>query len=240
MRRTGSSSSTSRMVSVPRSASARRLGLAHDLGRDARQEDLEGGPLARARCRPRSRPRSAARFRRRSTRPRPVPLPCSLVVKNGSKIRACVARPSRAGVADREHDVGARPDRRCAGGVGLVELRVAGLDGQLASRGHRVARVDRQVHDHLLEAPRVDLHQPERAARHRGQLDVLPQHRRSIFSMLGEHVVEVEHLRLEHLLAAEGQELPGELRGAPPRLPDFLRSLAERSPGFSSSTSSRS
>ena len=46
-----------------------------------------------------------------------------------------------------------------------------GLDPQGAARRHRVARVDREVHDHLLELAGIGAHRPEVTAVLDDQLD---------------------------------------------------------------------
>ncbi len=104
--------------------------------------------------------------------------------------------------------------RDVAPGVGLVELHVRGLDGEPAALRHRVARVDDQVDDHLLELAGVRLHAVQARRRHHRQLDVLADQPAQHRLHGGHHRVQVEHLGLQHLLAAEGQELPGERGGA--------------------------
>ena len=76
--------------------------------------------------------------------PRPVPLPTSLVVKNGSKMRACVSRVMPcAGVGDAQDDVPARPASAVRARERLVDrLRRGGRARQPAAVRHRVARVD--------------------------------------------------------------------------------------------------
>ena len=61
------------------------------------------------------------------------------------------------GVRHREQDVGPRDHVRVARGVRVVELHVGGLDRQLAAVGHRVAGVDREVDDDLLDLAGVGL-----------------------------------------------------------------------------------
>ena len=100
-------------------------------------------------------------------RPSPVPLPGSLVVKNGSNRRACTSGVMPVPVSrHREHHVGTRRHREVRRRVVLVELDVGGLDRQRAAVRHGVARVDREVHDDLLDLPAVGLHAaPAPAAR---------------------------------------------------------------------------
>src|SRR5262249_688852 len=91
--------------------------------------------------------------------------------------------------------------------VGLVEVDVRGLDGEAAALGHGITRVDGQVHDDLLELPRIGFHHPEigRAPCH--QADVLPNNPAQELVHVGHDNVEVQYLGLEHLFAAEGEKL---------------------------------
>jgi hypothetical protein len=51
--------------------------------------------------------------------------------------------------------------------IGLVEVGVRGLDGELAAVRHGVARVDREVEDGVFELVRVGLDAPEPRGQHR-------------------------------------------------------------------------
>ena len=144
-------------------------------------------------------------------RPSPVPLPFSLVVKNGSKMRArvCSSMPQPVSVtASCTYDPGftATWQRR----VLLVDLHVGGLDRELAALGHGVAGVDHEVHEHLLDLTRVGQGQAEVGRERLDELDVFaedpPEH---LLDTRGD-LVEVEADGLQHLLAAEGQKLPGQ------------------------------
>ena len=117
---------------------------------------------------------------------------------------------SGAGIGDGQHHVragdGAAMGRRVRG----VELDVRRLDRQLPARQHRVASVDREVDDDLLDLPRIGVDAIERRRQPRLELDVLadqpPQQR-----VHADHdFVEIQNLRVEHLPAAEGQQLPCE------------------------------
>ena len=111
-------------------------------------------------------------------------------------------------------DVGARRRARRRGArTASSSSTLRGLDGQSwPPLGHRVARVDDQVHDHLLDLARGPPRTvAERRPRARDELDVLadqaPQHlsRRSATTSFRSST-----RGCEHLLAAEGQELAGE------------------------------
>jgi hypothetical protein len=91
---------------------------------------------------------------------------------------------------------------------------------------HRVARVDSQVEDDLLELRRVRAHRAEVRVEQRDQVDVLAD---QLLEQLGDArdaPVQVEHLRLEHLLAAEREELHGQQRGPVRGLLDLLEVAA--------------
>ena len=100
-------------------------------------------------------------------RPSPVPFPFSLVVKNGSKIAALDAVVDAvAGVAHGQHHVGARRtvERRSrASSSPIIDVR--GLHDQLAAARHGVARVHRQIQNHLLDLPRIGPHHAQVRAR---------------------------------------------------------------------------
>lgn len=76
---------------------------------------------------------------------------------------------------------------------------------------HRVARVHREIHDHLLDGGRVR----EDAARGLGDEDI-DLHAFADSSLddalhSDDGLSEIDHVRLEHLLAAEGEQLPREV-----------------------------
>jgi hypothetical protein len=71
--------------------------------------------------------------------------------------------------------------------------------------GHGVARIDRKVHDHLVDLAAIRVGCPEFGIEGDGELDVLsyqpPQHVRDLL----DDRIEVQLLGLQHLLAAEGE-----------------------------------
>src|SRR5262249_31372299 len=96
----------------------------------------------------------------------------------GGRLRASALPalfPCEPGVAHREHDVRAGRDAEVLARVALVELDVRGLDGERAAAGHRVARVDREVHDHLLDVAGVRLDAAEARPRPEAHRDVLAE-----------------------------------------------------------------
>ena len=154
-------------------------------------------------------------------------MPGSFVVKNGSKSRLFVSASMPWPVSyDAEHHVvpGVQPlvGRR----VLLVDVHVRRLDRQLASVRHRVARVDDEVHEHLLDLTRVGLHAPERAAEDGDDLDVLADQAAQHLVHLADDVVQLQDPRLEKLLPAEREQLAGQRAGSVGRLGDLLDVLA--------------
>ena len=86
-------------------------------------------------------------------------------------------------VGDRQHDVLAGRQRNRRMGSRGVEFDVAGFDREAPALRHGVARIDRKIHDHLLDLAAVGLYEPEI-----GCVDVTssissPIRRRSIFSI---------------------------------------------------------
>src|SRR5207249_11048989 len=98
--------------------------------------------------------------------------------------------------------------------IGIVQLNVRGLDGELPTIGHGVAGIDGQIHDDLLDLARVGVHAPQPRRRHGDQTNVFADQTLEHLVNVGQDSIEVQHFGLEHLLAAERQELPGE-RGGP-------------------------
>src|SRR5262245_9248095 len=57
----------------------------------------------------------------------------------------------------------------------LVDLDVFGLDAQLPTMGHRVARIDTEVHKHLMQLCRITRHVPQIRGNRESNLDVFGQ-----------------------------------------------------------------
>ena len=142
-----------------------------------------------------------------------MPLPASLVVKKGSKRRARTSGAMPQPVSATVSRIPALAPDGGEGDAGAVSIDEA------ASLRHGVARVHREVQDHLLELARVGPHGGEVA----GQSGVSssmssPITRSSMARVPRTTHVQVDDPRLRHLLAGEAQELAGELRPrAPPR-----------------------
>ena len=136
------------------------------------------------------------------------------------------AAHTHAGVAHREHDVAAGHHLRAVELAEALDLRVLGANLQDTAGGHRVARVDGQVHEHLLDLARVSAGGPQLFTRREEEGHVLADHAVQQGQGGADQRVEVELTQLEHLTSAIGQQLTRELGRAPPRLRDHTGALA--------------
>ena len=105
-------------------------------------------------------------------------------------------------------------------------------DGERSAGRHRVARVDGEIEQHLLELSAVGAHARQR----RRSLSMSssmcsPMMRRSIGADAAHDVAEIEHRRLQHLLAAEREQLVREIRGAIGRV-DHLAEIVRGGAGL--------
>ena len=116
---------------------------------------------------------------------------------------------ARTGVADLQDRIAARQRVAVVPGGLLAQFRVPHRNTQAAACGHGVARIHRQVHQHLLQLSRVGPHD-----RVRGQVE---GHRHIFADQAPQQGfgfrrrrAEPQEARLQRLLAAEGQQLLGE------------------------------
>ncbi len=89
---------------------------------------------------------------------------------------------------------------------------IGSADGELAALGHRIARIDGEVDDHLLELMEIGPDRPEVARLVEGELDILAEQPAEQDRQLGQHVAELQHLRPQGLLAREGKQLAHQAR----------------------------
>ena len=108
-----------------------------------------------------------------------------------------------------------------------LAVEAAHRDFHRAARGHRVAGVEREVRDHLLELAPVGA---DEAARHdrRRKLDAFAEEAREQALEPGDDFAQVEHLRRQHLPAAEGEQLARERGRSIGRAHDLERVFAAR------------
>jgi len=109
----------------------------------------------------------------------------------------------------------------------LVENDVGGLNGERAALRHRIAGVDSEVHDHLLNLAGVGLRAPQGRINPQVEVNALRDQAAQHLVHLGNDGVEVEHLRLQRLFAAERKQLPGQRGGAVSGLRDFQRVITD-------------
>ena len=122
-------------------------------------------------------------------------------------------RHPRAAIADEDADI--LPGRDlCFAGVGLVEEDIRRLDRELATIGHRVARVDGEVEQRALELGRVDEGRPKSAGEHVLDDDGLAQGPAQHIRHAGDEAVDGKRLRRERLAARESEEAMDQKRAA--------------------------
>ena len=133
------------------------------------------------------------------------------------------------GVLDRQHHVRTGIDRLEIPSGLVNDLDAAGFNGQGSAGRHGVVRVDRQVHDDLLDLSGIGLDHADVRIEHRAELDevLADQPSQHGFHARHEHV-EIHQLRRDELAPAEGEQLGGQARGAIGGLLDFLDVLAQR------------
>ena len=112
-----------------------------------------------------------------------------------------------------------------------------GADDERAAARHRVAGVDRQVHQHLAQVTRVDRHRPGVRIELDDEQDVLADEPAQHALGLAHRGVDVEHLRRQHVLAAEREELARERRRHARRHRRCPSPARSARPGFNMSSS---
>ncbi len=107
-----------------------------------------------------------------------------------------------------------RPDPDLARDVGVVEMGVGGLDREPPAVGHRVAGVDGEVEDRVLELVGVAEGQPQAAGHHHLELHPLAERPAQQLVHRADQPVGVDRPRLERLAPGEGQQPVGQRGGA--------------------------
>ena len=100
-----------------------------------------------------------------------------------------------AGVGDVDPDIFGRRHALVGEPRGFFARDICCSYGELAAIGHRVARIDGEVDDHLLELRDVDFHRPEVAAMDEVELHLLTDQPAQQHGEVGQRIAEVEHLR---------------------------------------------
>jgi hypothetical protein len=125
---------------------------------------------------------------------------------------------------------------RARGGVGIAQLprlgarqpRRADLDHPAALRAHRVARIDRQVHDGVFQRRLVGPHQRQVAAVIGLQLDVLAQEPPQQDLGFADQLAQLQRLALHGPLARKIQQLAHQVGGPKTGLADLVQAAVRR------------
>ena len=186
-----------------RSASVRRLSLATD---EARQIDLHRAAFARLAV---DRHVAARLLDETVHHGKPETGPSTERLRGEERFECLadhVGRHADAGIADGEQHVLPGSDLGVRGGIAIVEISIRRLDRQPAAVRHRVARVDREVEQHVLELVGIDARLPQAAGEHGLDRDVLAQGPAQQVRHAGHQSPDIERLRLQRLLAGEGEQ----------------------------------
>ena len=92
----------------------------------------------------------------------------------------------------------------------LIEIDIYSFDGQLAAVWHCVSRIDREIHNHLLDLTRISFSTAQVRIKVDGQVNIVSQQAMQQPVYVADHQVQIQHSRRKNLLAAERQQLPGE------------------------------
>ena len=85
-------------------------------------------------------------------------------------------------------------------------MGIGGFDGELAAVGHRVARVDGDVDDGILELLRIGMDRPQAGCGDHLDMDGLAQRRVQQIRHVADHLVGIEPARRQRLLPREGEQ----------------------------------
>ena len=132
----------------------------------------------------------------------------AFVVKNGSNTFACVCSSIPWPVSwtsSETYGPGDAAARRLL--VRRADIDVPGRERQTSAGGHRIARVDDQVHDHLLQLCVVGNHARLAVDERDGQVDVLANQTPEHPLHVGDEGVQVEHAGGRLGAAAEREQL---------------------------------
>ena len=87
---------------------------------------------------------------------------------------------------------------------------VSSLDRQAAAVRHRIARIQRQIHEHLLDLAGIRFHASKRRRQHHRDLDLLTDQPAQHLTRLLHHGIAVQQARFDHRFPAEQQQLTGQ------------------------------
>ena len=136
-----------------------------------------------------------------------------------------------ARVGHPKHDVAPRRDVAVSRGTPFGQLDIFRLDGQPPAGRHRVARIDRQIDQRLLDLGRIRTDRAEVPCERGHEVHILADQPPEHLAHLSDQVVQVEDPRLQHLPRAEGEELANQHLRARRRVPDDVQFLSFRGVG---------
>ncbi len=117
--------------------------------------------------------------------------------------RACTLVHAHSRVADRKQHVSAGP--QVGNAIGAFLADVGGLDHQGTAGGHGIPGIDDQIHDNLLDLPRIGPDLPEVVSAASLELDVLADQPTQHLFDTPHHFVQIQDARCHDLFSAEGE-----------------------------------
>src|SRR5260370_6768253 len=94
----------------------------------------------------------------------------------------------------------------------IVQLDVLGFQRESSALGHRVARVDAEIHQHLFELSGICSYRRQSLRQRHFDLDVFSNDPLQHLQEVSNDVVQIQDAQLKHLLPAESQHLAGQGR----------------------------
>ena len=137
-----------------------------------------------------------------------------------------------AAVRHGQHNVLAWTQIRQTFPSGLVNRHVGSADSKPSAVGHGIARVEREVHDHLLDLTQIGFDVARSRIEFCLKFDVLPDQPPQHPFCVADHRVKFEDAGFNHLFAAEGQQLARERRRQGGAFLDLLRVFTPRVAGL--------
>ncbi len=101
-----------------------------------------------------------------------------------------------------------------AGGIFFVELRIGRRDVQSSAIGHRIARVEDEIEQRVLQLAGIGVGQPQIGGFRHFELEGLPQRAAEDVGHVIDDLIQIQGRRLQGLLAGESKQAFGEGRSA--------------------------
>ncbi len=117
-----------------------------------------------------------------------------------------------AGVGNRQNRIATGRNVRIEPAVRVVQLRHLRFDQQSSSVGHGIARVQAQIHEHLLKLRGIGFDSIDSGGGD-FELDIFANYFVQKADQPAGNGIDVHGLRLQHLAPREGQQFPRKRRG---------------------------